>query len=294
MLILSYLYSKLSYLASVVPFRLLWLMGRALELTTFSSRQRHAVDNFRTQIWKDFLQRNLSQSTSKVIFAGRKITFANSGSQDFWRFKTLELKERDTVWWIKECSIKYPKATFFDVGSNVGIYSLAWLTASEGRACCFEPLPSNVNTLLRNLELNKFEERAIVFQVAISKGQGFMELQTPSLGSGEGFARISDDELKRPEAHFSWMVPTYRLDSMDLQGEQLIVKIDVEGHELEVVEGMSGLLESGRIVAILLEKNPRQDKVLALLQNFGFAQVEQAPTGGNIVLARPGSPGDGR
>jgi FkbM family methyltransferase len=118
---------------------------------------------------------------------------------------------------------------FYDVGANVGFYSLlAALLTDPARVYAFEPLPANVAYLRRHLELNGIRN-VNVFELAISDSPGtalFEVEQTRAMG------RLGTDGKLR--------VQTATLDAL-LREEQIAppdcVKMDVEGTEFRALLG---------------------------------------------------------
>ncbi len=64
-------------------------------------------------------------------------------------------------------------------------------------------------------------------------------------------------------------LPCRRLDSFDIIGNRIIIKVDVEGQELEVLKGSEDLFTSNRVVAVYLDgyENPM---VKSWLKGYGF------------------------
>ena len=82
-----------------------------------------------------------------------------------WRHDTFWDKEPETIEWIKSFE---PNTVFFDVGANIGIYSLyAASLYSESLIYAFEPVKQNFVRLMQNIELNKFNN-IIALPVGIS------------------------------------------------------------------------------------------------------------------------------
>jgi len=88
-------------------------------------------------------------------------------------------------------------------------------------------------------------------------------------------------------------IPCRRLDEMDLEGDSLILKIDVEGQELKVLQGASGLFRANRIKAVYLD-GYKDKEVEELLKGYGFSLLNGKtlePTQGSIfsllALKRP-------
>ena len=123
-------------------------------------------------------------------------------------------------------------AVVYDVGANVGIYSLlASLRAGpSGKVYAFEPLERNLQHLRRHIALNNLQN-CTVFEEAVCNEEGTRRFSTAA--SDSCTARLSPDGEIR--------VPSTTLDTCIYGAKRLcppdIIKIDVEGAELEVLEG---------------------------------------------------------
>jgi FkbM family methyltransferase len=124
--------------------------------------------------------------------------------------------------WVKELLTSHfrPDDVFVDVGANVGAYSVR--AASGGmKVYAFEPNPETVKVLKRNAEINHVS----------------IDLLEYALGSADGNAKMSPNgALSRISADGAIEVPLRTLDSFDLPRVDLL-KVDVEGYELEVLKG---------------------------------------------------------
>lgn len=132
-----------------------------------------------------------------------------------------------------------PGDTFIDVGANSGIFTL--LASSRvgpaGRVLSFEPVPSMRGRITDNLALNKMKN-VTLHGVALSNAVGEITFYEGPQGH-KGLSSM------RPIEEVSTMlqVPTIPLD--DLAGSApsvKLIKIDVEGAEQLVIEGMEKLL----------------------------------------------------
>jgi FkbM family methyltransferase len=157
--------------------------------------------------------------------------------------------------------------TYVDIGAHVGFHSLVarHLVGEKGRIFAIDPQPYNCDKLLTNAELNDFAN-IVVIAAAAGSSDGFMGLKNQSRRdkskltlSGPG---INDGALTFvvPTISLSWLFKTYDLHQVDL------LKIDVEGFELEVLQGARDAL--GAIKNIILEVLPDEasDKVQTIQQ----------------------------
>lgn len=155
-----------------------------------------------------------------------------------------------------------PGMTFIDVGAHVGYYSLlaARQVGEEGQVYSFEPEPVNFSLLVKNVELNEYRNISTISQ-AVSNNKGFSTLFVSALDSG----RNSVFHHGLPE-NGSVRVATTTLDAfLEEKGWPKVdlIKIDVEGAELDVLAGMTELLGKYGDLKLIMEFNP------ALLQSAG-------------------------
>jgi FkbM family methyltransferase len=155
---------------------------------------------------------------------------------------------------------------FFDVGANVGSYSIIAAKVCGARAVAFEPAPETIGQLRDHLRLNGIEHLVRVEQCAISNHEG-----TVRFTSGENaLNRVSDSGTE---------VRCRTLDSF-VDEEPLFVKVDVEGHEREVVAGASKFFSRSMPKAVTLE-TPIQYRNAAFvdaMRGFGFDAYDYAPS----------------
>ncbi len=128
--------------------------------------------------------------------------------------------------------------TVLDIGANIGFYSC--LAASRGkRSIAFEPAPRNLTFLYRNLLNNRFST-VEVFPVGLAR--------QPGIGRIYGYGGISSfvpGWAQAREAH-SYLVPLTTLDTIAagrFQNQNLLIKMDVEGFELDVLGGAAETLD---------------------------------------------------
>lgn len=170
-----------------------------------------------------------------------------------------------------------PKRAFLDVGANTGVY-LEWALGRFAALYAVEPDPE----LARYLE-RAFAGRVSVMPLALSNRPGQMPFYLPhhagqavkTRGSLEPEANPGLDQTVRT-------VPVATLDGLDLPPLGF-VKIDVEGHELAVLEGGRQRLRRDR-PRLLIEIEERHHpggsgRVFAFLAELGFEAFYWTPGG---------------
>jgi FkbM family methyltransferase len=167
-----------------------------------------------------------------------------------------------------------PHEVFYDVGAFRGAYSvISKLKLQENiSAHAFEPIAKNVEAMRRICVLNRFEDCKIV-PLAVGNGT----LLTGRLSEQDVVMfRLGDDEASPAEIEF----PAISLDEYIAQGAPppTLIKIDVEGFELEVLRGACECLAKHH-PRLWLEIHPKfleaqnnsPDKVLNLLREIGYS-----------------------
>ena len=127
------------------------------------------------------------------------------------------------------------KSTVFDIGSNVGFYTLlaSTLVGPDGKVFAFEPLPRNLSYLRKHLELNK-ANNVIVIDAAISENNGFTFFDASVRG-----------EMAHIASSGQFQVRTYTLDHLLELGQIPIpdfIKMDIEGAEFSALLGIEVLV----------------------------------------------------
>jgi FkbM family methyltransferase len=137
-----------------------------------------------------------------------------------------------------------PESLVLDIGASVGLWTVPLARDAQrrgSRVWAFEPMPNNVRWLQRNLELNDVTAVVDVHAQALGSTSGQVLMDTGDLAGGN--AAVG---LQREGGHTS--VALSRLDDHSRPLPVSLMKLDVEGYELEVLRGARRLLEQDRPV----------------------------------------------
>jgi FkbM family methyltransferase len=163
-----------------------------------------------------------------------------------------------------------PSRAAIDVGGNEGLYA-GRMSQLCKQVHCFEPIPWFAEALRRKLEAN-----VTVHQCALSNRQGQAELRIPYRGDVEmhGTSTLEQDNPLPGSTHVK-QVPC-KLERLDdvIREPVGFIKIDVEGHELAVLEGAGRILAEHRPV-LLIESEKRHhagapEVIFQHLARFGY------------------------
>jgi FkbM family methyltransferase len=185
---------------------------------------------------------------------------------DSWIEKDIRLhsvsKEPATVDWLEQW-LK-PGDVFYDVGANVGAYSLVALRFLAGnvRVYAFEPGFITFPQLCKNIHLNNAGEAIIPLQLALAERNSLIPFHYQNLITGGALHALAvpvDQDGEHFESLFSLPTLSFRLDDLVQQLGMAVpnhVKIDVDGSEYLVLQGARETLKKQQLRSLLLEYNP--------------------------------------
>lgn len=216
----------------------------------------------------------LSPGERDYRFAGGRI-FLDIREKPWIRTIALEAFERPKV--LAFAHFLRPGMTVVDVGANIGFFSLvaAKLVGSMGRVLAVEPEPANCGRIARNVELNRYANVEVA-QVALGDRSGEVTLH---LASDHGHHSMLDRSPDR--AGNSITVPMLTLDTLLASrniGRVDLLKIDVEGYEVEVLRGAAETIRSNPEIVILMDVHEslgvNAGDVCGLLESYNLSTYE--------------------
>lgn len=220
--------------------------------------------------------------TVEIVEDGRTHTFVCHNLIEYVRAQSLTYKEPGTYRWI---STEVREGdVFYDVGANIGVYTLpaASRVGPGGRVIAFEPHVANTASLLRNVAASGYADRVTVISTALDSSDGFLPFRYGELASGTAMSQL-DASLDGDGESWSHVAAELKhattVDALISTGtipDATHVKIDVDGNELRVLEGMRGLLESGGLRTLQVEVNPdEREPLLTFMEDLGYELSER-------------------
>jgi FkbM family methyltransferase len=161
--------------------------------------------------------------------------------------------------------------TVFDVGSNIGVFAvMQGKQAAPGKVYAFEPSPTTYSRLKRNLALNDLKN-VESFPYAIGDEIATLRfVDTPiSLNS-----RLVEESMGAPTVDvlgttLDVVAAAHNVQRIDL------MKVDTEGHEIQVLRGGSFALSITRRLVVELHRASDEAPIRAMLEAAGFAPIHQ-------------------
>lgn len=254
------------------------------------------------QLRAQALETLTDEMITSIAVPGGSLRFHTPSTLLLSRATSLLVKEPDTIQWINSFE---DGAIFWDIGANVGVYTLYAAVCRRASVLAFEPSAANFHVLSKNIQINALYDRVTAYCIALSGETrlGFLNLDSSLMGSAinqfGNIGEISPYSVKVKPGAVQGMVGFTIDDFISQFGVPFpnYLKMDVDGLELDILQGANKTLQDPRLVSLLVElslTNEDQYRNAAkLLNEAGFnlvakgaSQGTQAGEGANHLFAR--------
>ncbi len=146
-----------------------------------------------------------------------------------------------------------PGMRVFDIGANIGYYVLMerGLVGEDGEIIAIEPSPTNAKLLQKNLALNGYDQSNVTFvEGGVSDKPGVLNFHLAEMSNlhtfhpkGSAAEKLTGEVIE---------VKTYSMPELvDLYGAPDLLRMDVEGHEVDIFKGMLEDVEAGKYAPMI-------------------------------------------
>jgi len=199
-----------------------------------------------------------------------------------FRHATFSTKEPEMLEWIEE----YGGGVFFDIGANIGIYSLFYTQVQRGNVYCFEPSVFNLRQLAKNISVNELSQRVVIISNPLSESTGIAKFLNEREDEGGALSAFGVEHGHDGEAivsNINYSVLGFSLDDMFdknlLPEKPSLIKIDVDGIEHLILKGAIQTLKSKELKSLFIEVNDdfkeQALQVKGILESAGFTLKEK-------------------
>lgn len=184
------------------------------------------------------------------------IRFYCLGELPMWRAETLLTKEPETIEWIDAMD---DGDVMFDIGANMGIYTLYAAINKKVQVQAFEPLAANYFLINRNIEKNNLSDVATAYCLALNDEDMIASMHVQDTGFGSSVSSFND-----PVDHYGEQYTAQFLQGMvGMSLDSFIdkfdppfpnhIKIDVDGIEDKIIKGATKTLADPRLKSMSIE-----------------------------------------
>jgi FkbM family methyltransferase len=200
----------------------------------------------------------MGEMTRQAITTNAGIKFFSPSELCSWRAETLFKKEPETLKWIDTFDAN---DIFWDIGANVGVYSMYAAVHKKVKTYAFEPSPFNFYVLSKNIYLNNVSSCVSAFCLAFAKNTSIDYLNLTSINEGAAHSSFQNTTNEFGNN----FTPEYSQSTLGFGVDDFIktfnisppnhIKIDVDGAEKFVISGAPHTLTSPDLKSILIEMN---------------------------------------
>ena len=181
----------------------------------------------------------LSSDIQKLYHNKKSIKFINTNSITNYRIETFSSKEPETLNWIDSFE---ENSVFWDIGANIGLYSIYASKTKNIKTISFEPGIFNIELLSKNIFLNKLQNNIKIFPLPLSNITEFNIHSFSNIMHGGALIHLDLIFLKMVKRINSiFEVQSFGITPNDVV-EKLsfakpdYIKIDVDGNEHLILE----------------------------------------------------------
>ena len=230
--------------------------------------------NGRSIFSNEFMQ--LLDPKIDMVLDNQKLTFRTGNGRLLWRAKSLLTEEPLMITWIKSMQ---SDDVVLDVGANVGIYSIPIAKKVKTiYACELDPL--NIAILKENVFLNAVTDNVVVLPFACGDSAKIVNIKFRDLAYGDALQLIEGGDPQN--TRLGWQTHSakavqFSLDDIFMKlnlTRPNKIKIDVDGNELTVLQGMKDLIRDANEVYFEDSFSDSCQEVVRFLFSEGFEKVQ--------------------
>ena len=196
-----------------------------------------------------------------------------------FRAETFSTKEPETLEWIEEFGAN--GAVLFDIGANIGLYSIYHSVLNKGKVIAFEPSFFNLKLLAKNININSTKDFITVITTPLTSHNSTNNFKYEDDTEGGALSAFGVDfryDGKDFNSNLSVKVIGSSLDSLienkTIEDLPNLVKIDVDGIEHLILSGAVNTLKNKNCRSVLVEVNDdfleQSIEVKRILEDCGF------------------------
>ena len=240
--------------------------------------------------WQEIMQKSVDRNVSEKIKISndKEIRFYCPSKLASFRVKTFFTKEPETIAWMNEYGSD--QKTLYDVGANMGIYSIYYAKKFNADVYAFEPNFKNLDLLTKNIKLNSLEKQTFVIPNPVCENFIISDFFKLDSFAAAAHATFNDESTKniflentkgRKNNPMQYKTLGLSLDNLiDLKmiKKPELIKIDVDGNEVNVLKGLKKTILKLKNVSVLIETHAKTTKKTLLdeLEMSGLKKIKES------------------
>ena len=237
--------------------------------------------------WSDQAYVQARDRTAHVVHphpAGNvEMTFYVPNEVCRYRAETFSTKEPETLEWLDRFG---GAGALYDIGANVGIYSVYYAKTHSGRVYAFEPSALNLGLLARNLSVNEVSSQVAIVPNPLTSENQVASFHLTMLDEGGAMSTFGEElghdggqVVAQMNYDTTGMTLDFLVESGVVPEPPTMMKIDVDGIEHLILRGARSTLQLPSLQTILIEVNDAYavlaSEVAEILTNAGFMLTER-------------------
>jgi len=217
----------------------------------------------------EIILNNSFSRTLKISHNEKNFIFSVPTGLNEFRVNTFSTKEPETLDWIETFE---SGSTLWDIGANIGLYSIYAAITKNCDVFAFEPSVFNLELLARNISLNNLSNKIKIIPLALNDKIGFENFKLTSTKIGGALSTFASDfghdgkALKEVLSYQTFgFTMDYALNNLKIPAPNH-VKIDVDGIEHLILKGGKKTLLN--VDSILVEINDTFDEQSTLSKKY--------------------------
>lgn len=189
-----------------------------------------------------------------------------ASTKDYWDMQAHRIIDK----YLKENSV------ILDIGANIGSHTLYWAIEKKAKKIySFEPFDKIYEILNTNIKLNYLQDKVNIFNYGLSDEECNAEIGRFNKHNIGG-----TDFVKNETGRFKLKT----LDSLKIKEHIDLIKIDVEGAEVEVLKGGIKTIEKNKPILVIESFNKKQE-LEELIFPLGYDQVDTIRANEDYIYA---------
>jgi FkbM family methyltransferase len=227
------------------------------------------------RFWMQHIVEEIMNQQTLVIHKSVEMLFCTPNWLNNYRAETFSSKEPETLEWIESIP---SDSVVWDIGANVGLYSIYAAKLKNCRVFSFEPSVFNLELLARNIFLNKLQHLITIVPVALSNqlSENLFRMSSTQWGGalstfGENIDQDGNEFKEVFEYKTVGLTMEQAVDLLKLPLPQYI-KMDVDGIEHFILQGGTKVLQNVKSVLVEINDEFTEQSELSakLLSNAGL------------------------